>query len=61
MVNVECEYDCPCCGAGWVMGDEGIYVDNVEDECVTTCDKCGGKFKLRCVSVEVEMETIKLG
>jgi len=59
-IKIECEYDCPHCGAGWVMGDEGIYTDDVEDECTTTCEKCGGVFQLRCAHVSVEMETFKV-
>ena len=55
-LEIECEYECPHCHAGWVIGDAGIYTDDIEDECTTTCDKCGGEFQLRCVSVDVEME-----
>ena len=59
-IKIECEYDCPHCDAGWVRGDEGIYTDDIEDECTTTCGKCGGVFQLRCVSVDVEMEATKV-
>ena len=59
-IEIECEYDCPHCHTGWVMGDDGIYTDDIEDECTTTCDKCGGVFQLRCVSVDVEMEATKV-
>ena len=41
------------------MGDDGIYKDDVEDECTTTCGQCGGVFQLQCVSVDVEMEATK--
>lgn len=59
-VEIQCEYECPHCNTGWVIGDDGIYTDDVEDECTTTCDACGGVFQLRCVSVDVEMEAIKV-
>ena len=56
--DIECEFECPHCGQGFVMGDSGIYTDDVEDECSSVCSNCGGRYQLRCVSVEVEMEAI---
>lgn len=58
LAAIRCEYDCPHCGAGWEIGDEGIYMDDVEDNTTTTCDDCGGEFQLRCKNVTVTMETI---
>ena len=58
--KIECEFECPHCGQSWLIGDDGIYTDDVRDECMTTCGACGGEFQLRCVSVEVEMEAIKI-
>lgn len=60
MNDIKCEYECPHCKTEWVIGDDGIYIDDVEDECTTTCGECGGVFQLRCVSVQVEMEAIKV-
>ena len=60
ITDIKCEYDCPHCHTGYVMGNDGIYTDDVDDNCTTTCDACGGEFTLRCVSVDVEMETEKL-
>ena len=52
------EYDCPHCGQGYEIGaNDAIFIDNIEDECETTCDKCNGKFQLYCHSIEVEMRT----
>lgn len=59
-IEIECEYECPHCHTGWVMGHEGIFTDDIEDECTSTCGKCGGIFQLRCVSVEVEMQATKV-
>lgn len=59
-VDIECDYTCPHCNAGWTMGDLGIYVDDIEDESTTICDDCGGEFHLRCVAVDVEMEATKI-
>ena len=56
--DIECEFECPHCGQGFVLGDIGIYIDDVEDECEAYCRACGGCYQLRCVSVEVEMEAI---
>ena len=50
------EYECPHCGQGYEIGaNDAIFIDDVEDECETTCDKCGGKFQLYCESIRVEM------
>lgn len=56
--EIECEFECPHCNQGFVLGDSGIYTDDVEDECSSVCSNCGGRYQLRCVSVEVEMEAI---
>jgi len=56
--EIECEFECPHCNQGFVLGDSGIYTDDVEDGCSSACSNCGGRYQLRCVSVEVEMEAI---
>ena len=49
-------YDCPHCGQGWEMSaSDAIFEDNIEDECETTCDACGGTFQLFCGRIDVEM------
>ena len=58
MPEIECKFDCPHCGESFVMDQRGIYIDNVEDECVSQCIVCNGLYQLRCVSVEVEMEAL---
>ena len=56
--EIECEFECPHCGQGFVMNDSGIYTDDVEDDCESQCSKCGGLYQLRCVSVDVQMEAL---
>lgn len=56
--DIECEFECPHCHQGFVLGDSGIYTDDVEDGCVQNCSVCGGAYQLRCVSVDVEMECL---
>jgi hypothetical protein len=57
MVEIVCEFDCPHCLESFDIKD-GIYRDDVADECTTKCPNCGGLYQLRCVSVDVHMEAI---
>lgn len=59
-IEITCNYDCPYCYQGFEMGSDGIFIDDIDDNCTTTCDECGGVFQLRCVSVEVKMEATKV-
>lgn len=58
-IEITADYDCPHCGAGYTIGDDAPFVDNIEDECAEQCDECKGWFQVRCASVHIEMECIK--
>lgn len=55
---IECEFECPHCESCFVLNEDGIHVDDVEDECQSQCSECGGYYQLRCVFVDVFMEAI---
>lgn len=56
--DIECKFTCPYCHQDFVMGQDGIYTDDVEDETFSQCPSCKKYYQLRCVSVEVEMECL---
>jgi len=58
-VEINAWFDCPHCSAGFEIGDDAIYTDEIEDECASQCPECGGWYQLRCVDVVVEMEATK--
>ena len=57
--EVDCEYDCPHCGQGYSFDTNAIYADDIADDCKRICQKCGGKYQLRCVAVAIELEVVK--
>lgn len=58
-VEINAEFDCPHCGAGFSIGDDAVFTDHMDDECAEKCSECGQWYQLRCASVDVEMECRK--
>jgi len=53
-------WSCPHCGTEYQSGDgTHQYADDMADGSFSECEKCKGKYQLRCVSVELEFETRK--
>jgi transcription elongation factor Elf1 len=58
-MKIEAEFECPHCDAGFVVGDDAIYTNDIADECASQCSVCGEWYQLQCESVEVHMKATK--